>query len=425
MFRVHRLYILVLVATVVIVTTVTATTQNIPHIITNDDVLNPDIMAYAVDLGIDYDTANYQLQIQDIAGDLDAELMVKEGDTFAGLWIQHTPQFQIVAQFTQNGEETIHPYIENSALADIVEVRTVDTSLIELVNIQAKALRDVGEVSIPVESGINVFQNHVELYITERFRFDIALQEDKIQLSDNVRVITVDELSANEAWIYAGLALSECTSGFSVEDTNGVKGIVTSAHCSNALSYNGTNLVFKGAVYGGSYDFQWHTAPGYTVKNWVAGGGAVVYGIYSTKHRDNQALSSWVCKYGKTSGYTCGYIIDKNYMPTTLDASWSPTFIRVHRDGIDLSSGGDSGGPWFRSGAAYGIHKSGIGDDAVYMAINYISYLGLTVFTNLTNQTYLPLILNEQNAIQTINTVQYTDPYPVEPSSNLQLLPYP
>jgi hypothetical protein len=63
--------------------------------------------------------------------------------------------------------------------------------------------------------------------------------------------------------------------------------------------------------------------------------------------------------------------------------SSNATWIRVHQDGVNLSEGGDSGGPWYFGGSAYGIHHCGIGNDACYMAVNYIGSagLGLTVRT--------------------------------------------
>jgi hypothetical protein len=60
-----------------------------------------DVEAYASSLNIDLDTAAHQLSLQELAGDLDAELSRKEADTYAGLWIQHSPQFRIIVQFTQ------------------------------------------------------------------------------------------------------------------------------------------------------------------------------------------------------------------------------------------------------------------------------------------------------------------------------------
>lgn len=64
-------------------------------------------------------------------------------------------------------------------------------------------------------------------------------------------------------------------------------------------------------------------------------------------------------------------------------ASADPTFVRLHRAGRDLSSAGDSGGPVFLVGNAWGAHSGGINngdgtDDAVYMAENYLE-IGLSV----------------------------------------------
>lgn len=360
--------------------------------------LTSDAKAYAATVGVDMDEAVRRLDLQDEIGELNRRLIEKESSTFAGLWIQHTPQFRVVVLFAHNGEETIRPYVEDGPFADIVQVRRAEIPLVELEAIQAEALLKVRDLDVPVESGINVFENRVELYVIERVQFDTALQNARIQLPDNVEVITVNELSVDSANIYAGLALNTCTSGFSVAHSNGTKGILTAAHCSNSQAYNGTSLPFEGSAYGGSRDVQWHTAPGFTVKNWAHDGiqdnSTPYYRIIdATIHRNNQALNSFVCKYGKTTGYGCGYIIDKNYKPTT-PGSWSSTFIRVHHDGVDLSEGGDSGGPWFLGDTAYGIMKSEIGDDAVYMAINYVDILDLTV---LPVKIYLPLVLNGQN----------------------------
>jgi len=171
--------------------------------------------------------------------------------------------------------------------------------------------------------------------------------------------------------------MEQTSSGFSVKNSSGTKGITTAGHCDNSLSYEGTNLPFQGSLLGGSYDVQWHTAPGFTVRNLMYDGTNNRY-VYSTKHRDDQELNEFVCKYGKITGFTCGYIIDKSFDP---GPDYIATFIRIHRDGVNLSEGGDSGGPWFSGNTAYGIHTHGIGDDAAYMAVNYISDLGVTVLT--------------------------------------------
>lgn len=98
-------------------------------------------------------------------------------------------------------------------------------------------------------------------------------------------------------------------------------------------------------------------------------------------------IGDFVCKYGITTGYTCGYISSKNYLGIGLYPPAYYTFIRVNNTGgfSDLSSGGDSGGPWFFSSTALGIHHGAPGDDpndAVYMAINYVDGLGVSVVLN-------------------------------------------
>ncbi|NQE06398.1 hypothetical protein C5S32_11065 [ANME-1 cluster archaeon GoMg1] len=243
-----------------------------------DDGTNPakgllfDAQVYASNMNVSVDEAILRFQLQDIAGDLDAELTTNETETFAGLWIEHTPEFRVVVQFTRDGEETMKPYLKKyPEFADIVEVRnTAKVSLADLQRAQAMAISSARALDIPVESDINVFNNSVELYMTksDRSRFDDALQRNEIQLPDKVRVITVEAeaMGILEADIYGGLPLSTCTSGFSVKE--GItKGITTAGHCSNTKSYNGNNLPFQSENWAGSYDIQWHTAPGYTVTN--------------------------------------------------------------------------------------------------------------------------------------------------------------
>ena len=106
--------------------------------------------------------------------------------------------------------------------------------------------------------------------------------------------------------------------------------------------------------------------------------------ITTTKSRNNQVVGEFVCKYGTSTGYTCGYITDKNVLPNQPPDS-TATYIRVHRDGINLSEGGDSGGPWYVGSTAYGVHNGAPSPpndyDAIYMAVNYFSMKNLVVMT--------------------------------------------
>lgn len=52
-----------------------------------------DVDSYSVEMGISRDDAESQLRLQVAAGDLDAALTSNMGSVFAGLWIEHRPDF--------------------------------------------------------------------------------------------------------------------------------------------------------------------------------------------------------------------------------------------------------------------------------------------------------------------------------------------
>ncbi len=348
--------------------------------------------------GVSADEAKRRLQLQDIARELNAELSMNEAETLAGLWIEHSPEFKIVVQFTRDGEETIKPYIkQHPELANVVEMRTAKVSLVDLQKARASASSSVHALGISVASETNVAGNSVNLYMAkaDRSQFDNALQRGKIQLPDKVKVITVEAMDEEklEVDIYGGLALTPCTSGFSVKKGWWpfiTKGITTAGHCSNTVTYNGNNLPLNGEKWTGSYDTQWHTAPGYTVTNKIQyKSDGSTRPIYATKSRNNQQIGEYVCKYGKTTGYTCGRINTKDYKPDPANVpNPAATFIRVDNTAgwNDLSDAGDSGGPWFWGTTAYGTHSGsprGDSNDAWYTAVNYVeSGLGVTVMTS-------------------------------------------
>jgi hypothetical protein len=100
--------------------------------------------------------------------------------------------------------------------------------------------------------------------------------------------------------------------------------------------------------------------------------------IYATTGRSGQAIGASVCKQGMTTGYTCGTISSKTFLPSYVPSGLA-TFIRVEGGSTNLSEPGDSGGPWVKGSTAYGIHNCGIGNDSCCMAIDYASTLGVSV----------------------------------------------
>ncbi len=364
------------------------TSNPVPDPFEVENGLQRDAEAYANDFGVSIEEAIERLELQPVIGQLRAELVASEPDYFAGLWIQHMPEFQVVVRFTEDADNRINPYLETfESLRPVVETQSAELALSSLRDIQASIYTTVLELDLPVETGIDIQNGIVELYATERAHIDFLTQALVLPIPDYVKTVLVPELSTPEADIYGGLKITEsgstayCTSGFAVEDiVYGKRGVLTSGHCPNNMTYAGQSLPYEGGTDSGIYDVQWHSAPNFTVRNLIrttsSGSTRAITDVESTPL---QSVGDYVCKYGVKTHYTCGSIIDTSYNYNGVSS-----FIRVSSSsGTDLSDNGDSGGPWFNSHTAYGVHTDGLGNDAIYMAVGYAeSLFNVLVMTN-------------------------------------------
>lgn len=340
---------------------------------------------YAADFGVDLDEALRRLRLQEDIGALKADLTLNEAETFGGLWAEHMPQFRVIVQFTQNGEETILPYIEGGPLTDIVQVRQVEMPFAELEATQQEVSQQLYELGVQFDHDINVQENRVELYVLDLPQLTDNLTTDAVPLPSHVEMIEVAGLSRKTIRIYGGRRLEpvsglDCTGGFTVKHSDGRKGVTTAGHCANGMSYLGNrNLIFQHEAWNPDmiipYDVQWHTSA-YSVDRFQARfyDGSRYIPVHGEKPRGYQYIGENVCKYGITTRAGCGVITSTNF---------NGTYVRVHSDLVDLGEPGDSGGPWYSGNIAYGLMTGDIepGNDAYYMAINYIDYLGLDVLT--------------------------------------------
>ena len=170
----------------------------------NPDPATRDAEGYAAHLGVSVQQAQSRLTLQKLAGDLNAELSDHEGQTFAGLWIEHTPQFRVVVQFTRDADATIAKYIQSDELAAVLETRTADVSLTELREAQSEAMRAIRSENIPAESEIDIKAGKVKVFVAERARLDDAIQKGTVTLPDTVDLVTVPATSQLDADIADG-----------------------------------------------------------------------------------------------------------------------------------------------------------------------------------------------------------------------------
>ena len=155
-----------------------------------------DAQYYADEVGITVEEALARLRVQneESISTLQTQLQANEADTFAGLWLQHDPEFRVVVAFTRNGEETIQKYVtEGSELAQLIDVRQVEYSYAQLEADQQETFCLLNALNLPAAGGIMVMDNRVVIDITDRAAFEAALAEAEATLPESVVINTVYE----------------------------------------------------------------------------------------------------------------------------------------------------------------------------------------------------------------------------------------
>jgi hypothetical protein len=361
------------------------------------DALRADAESYAAQFGVSVDEALSRLRLQQSIGALNARLQAEHPETFAGLTIEHQPQFAVVARFTRGGEAALQSAIHEPALAALVRQEHAPVPLRRLQARLESAFGRVRARGIPAAGGLNLRQNRPEIYVLAPAA---AAARAAIPSETGAAVLVVDRLPQPEALLYGGLNISTCTTGFYVKNASGTPGVTTAGHCGNSQSYGSTALSFLGESYSGSYDIQWHNHSGSTYDNTINVAGTP-RSITGTRFRASQTTGEYVCKQGMTTGNTCGTITSTSYCVSSTGAC---TWIYVSGGSVNLSEPGDSGGPWFSGNIAYGTHVFGWGNDSGYMPVDYFSGIGVTVVT------YKPLTVSVSGpgSLARYQSLQYT-----------------
>lgn len=340
-----------------------------------DNSIGEDAQWYAEDQGILPGEAARRMKLMESADDLTAKLFANERETFAGIWIQHQPEFRIETRFTHDGEQTIRPYVEGGSLEGLVDVLPASATYEELEVAEARARYLVDGLGIPAESGIDETENLAYINVTDLTSLEAALKTANVPLPEEVKLVEVNELLAPSANIYGGVALRGCTNGLSVVHSSGSTGVTTAGHCSNAQSFRAEPLNFQTEGFAGPYDIQWHKTP-FVEQPWVRDSDGIRV-IHAAKGRLEYPEDRIACHFGQggdAAEYTCGYIRNRSYRPPS--ASYNnptATFVLVESGG-DLEDRGDSGGPWLIGNTALGIHSGGnTAGRAFYMSITYFN----------------------------------------------------
>lgn len=159
---------------------------------TVDEALRQDAGAYAERYGIPVEEGLRRLSLQGPIGELNATLQEREAATFAGLWIQHEPEFRAVVAFTRDGEATLCPYVEGTPLLDIIELRTALFSQAELESIRDQASRELDKLDFEVNTSLSLENNRVEVDVSDRAWVESELERVGADLPEGVELVVVE-----------------------------------------------------------------------------------------------------------------------------------------------------------------------------------------------------------------------------------------
>lgn len=341
--------------------------------------------SYAKTYSVGEDEAGQRLTRQRAIGELNAKLEATEGETFGGMYIEHTPAFRVVAKFTANGAATLARYTQDASI--IAEGAPV--SYKQLVATQTDVFGLLNGLGIKSASQVNVKTSKVEFFVADPAAVQALVSAGTLKLPSYVTigraVRALDQFG--EAKVEGGrpLSSSACTSGYTIVKA-GVRYLTTAGHCGNTQTYNGVSLPFSGENYRAntSFDYQWHTRGSFEqLTNVIYEGLPNLLPITAIWPYENMVVGDYLCKWGAVTGFTCGEIVTKTY-----NAFGHAGFVKVQDTAnSNLSDPGDSGAPWYYDAynEAWGSHSDSAFDNpnaAIFMPVSYLSNTGHSILTS-------------------------------------------
>ena len=376
------------------------------------------VASYAADYSVTHKEAQRRLDRIQPLQEILASIRKLESARLAGWGIDHTGTFTGWVWLTGDGAPSAGAAGVADAHAD-VQIRTGAVHrLAELLAAQTDLFEDVGPTGhitdgpeslarikrVVTFTGIDMRANAIQIGIDpglattvpggltdaspitvtdETLQAKITEVTQQLQVHINVKYSVEDgRRMAPEASFAGGENIGsteKCTSGFAArKNGRGAYGIITAGHCGD----NGPNETHTfrmwGVVLPHNYgwasvnaDAQFHTIP--TGSGHVLDDDYLCHNTPPINYCDvagdigrSGMIDDYVCHTGRSSGITCGTVVDTAYQPTYTGAcrssgndatSCNRVFVKVEGSSL-RSCRGDSGGPWYRNGTAYGIHMA-------------------------------------------------------------------
>ena len=333
--------------------------------------LADDAAQYAARFGVTGGEALRRLNAQQASVAATDAIAKEFAARLAGISIEHSPEYRIVVLLT--GSE---PVADRSSAGVPIVFRTgARATRAEAIMALRKHLIELrSELPGARGAGYDQRTGEVVLLVTsadaQRFGLD-AIRARAEQLGGVPVRVVVNELIEQNMLVTGGSRIegtnsltklrNRCTTGFAVTDGNRT-GIATAAHCPDELTYydpdGGTlTLPFVGQWGAGYQDVQVNLSPEADAPLFYADRGADSLRRLATwRNRESTRAGDFVCHFGESSGYSCAEVQLTDYAPPgeLCGGPCSPTWVTVAGPSCVP---GDSGGPVFSGGVAFGIAK--------------------------------------------------------------------
>jgi len=336
---------------------------------TRREALAEDAVLYAGQFGVPPDEALRRLTAQQASVAATDAIPDDFADRLAGMSIDNGPDYRIVVLLTGSA-----PVAKRNVGGVPIVFRTgAKATHAQAIAALRKHLIDV-RTGLPGMRGAGYDQRTGEIVLlvtgadAARFGIDAIRARAEQVGAVPVRVVVNDLIESNMSVAGGGLvtgsvagARFRCTSGFVVTDGERT-GIATAAHCPDELSYEQpdgaeTPLAFAGQWGLGYHDVQINLSPEASEPLFYANRGAGALRRLATwRNVASTRAGDFVCHYGESSGYSCATVELTDYAPpgALCGGPCSPTWVTVKGPSCIT---GDSGGPVFSGGVAFGIAK--------------------------------------------------------------------
>lgn len=366
------------------------------------EAIAEDSARYAVQFGVTPEEALRRLKAEQASVAATDSIRAEFADRLAGISIDNGPEFRIVVLLT--GDDPVAPRTADGV--PIIFQTGAKVTREQAIAAMRRHLIDLRR-ELPGERGAGYDQRTGDVVLLvppeliESYGADAIRQRAEAISGVPVRIAVNDLVETNMAQdtdsaalppIYGGERVtgidtvtghgSACTTGFVVSD-GARTAIATAAHCADQLTYTAPDGTAVPLPYvdqwGLAYrDVQINLSPTSTEPLFYADAEAgSLRRLVSWRNRDSTRAGDFVCHDGIGSGYSCATIELTDYAPPgeLCGGPCEPTWVTVK--GPDCA-GGDSGGPVFLGGIAFGLAKgmnhsdSGRCNFYYYMSTDYL-----------------------------------------------------